>query len=84
MSGPHWGRVGGHNDDTRFEAIRDLYRDALHTEFRRGCLRGYEGKMFRPRADGPQAGYIPMSFSRSLLDLAGGLIGLEANWEPES
>jgi hypothetical protein len=83
MSGPEWGRQGGHDDDSRFRALADLYRDAIHREYSRGVERGYRGTMWRPKKDGFQANHVPMSFSRSLLDVAGGLVGLEENWEVE-
>jgi hypothetical protein len=72
------------DDDERrleWEALRAKYRKAIDEQFHgRPDLRG---KIFRPRGDTWAKGHTPMSFSRTLLDLAGGIWDLERDWEPE-
>lgn len=46
-----------------------------HPEFR--------GKMFAPKPGGLAAGQIPMSFSQTLVHIAGGIDNLIEHWEIE-
>ena len=59
--------------------LRDQYRRAIDEQFH--SRPDLHGKTFRPKAN--ENKHVPMSFSRTLLDLAGGLWELLRTWETE-
>ena len=63
------------------EEIQAEYHDALKEEFL--AHPELHGKIMRPLEYGLFRNYIPMSFSHTLLDLAGGYRRLMENWEVE-
>lgn len=77
------GDVGRSNADDEFSMARALYHSALKRCFNEN--KDCHGKMFRPKpvADNPHANKVPMSFSMTLIDFAGGMPELREWWEAE-
>lgn len=69
------------NLDERFTLARDEYRAAMELVYE-ACPE-FHGKMFTPIAGGPFNGYVPMSFSHTLIDIAGGIHNLIEYWSHE-
>lgn len=76
--GPEAGRAV---TEEEWNILRFKYRQAIDEQFHgRPDLRG---KIFRPKGDEWAKGHVPMSFSRTLIDHAGGVWALERDWEAE-
>lgn len=69
------------DEEQAFCALSQAYHLALDIQYR--SRRDLHAKTFRPRPDGPDRDRVPMSFSRTLIGIAGGIWGLLRDWEPE-
>lgn len=69
------------DQDDGFEFARSVYREWLKRCF--DLSPEYHGKMMRGKRGGPFENYIPMTFSHTLIDLAGGMRSVREHWEPE-